>query len=164
MKDNFWEKDNNKNLEKLLENTKDLALYKRIQCVYLRINNKLSAEKIAATLGWHIAHVWKIHSYYKRLGDKMFVIKNKGGRYHANMAISEEQQIIKSLEQNANAGSIVEISKIKALYEETLGRKVHKTVIYRMLKRHNWRKIVPRKIHPQNKKESIEDFKKTLNL
>ncbi len=46
-------------------------------------------------------------------------------------------------------------------YEELVGRTVHKTTIYRLLERHQWRKIVPRQSHPKADPKEQEAFKKT---
>jgi hypothetical protein len=37
----------------------------------------------------------------------------------------------------------LEVSRVKAAYEQALGRKVPKSTVYRMLARHGWRKVVP---------------------
>ena len=160
-KTNYWDICNTSKLKEFLKSEQNLAKYKRIQCVYLRANNKLGASKIADMLGWNIGSVWNIHSSYKQYGNKIFNLKKKGGRYNENLSLEEEKQIISSCENEGLSGGIIEISKIKILYEEILGRKANKTIIYRMLSRHGWRKVAPRKKHPKNDKEAIEDFKKT---
>ena len=62
----------------------------------------------------------------------------------------------------AQQGFIATASQIKEKYEEQIGRKVHKTTIYRLLERNGWRKIVPLPHHPQKDRQAQEDFKKTL--
>jgi hypothetical protein len=39
---------------------------------------------------------------------------------------------------------------------------VHTSTISRLLKRHGWRKPVPRPIHPKAQAEAQQEFKKTL--
>jgi hypothetical protein len=53
------------------------------------------------------------------------------------------------------------IAKIKHEYESRIGRKVPKSTISRLLKRHGWRKILPRPYHPQKKEKAQNEFKKT---
>jgi len=48
--------------------------------------------------------------------------------------------------------------------EEKANKKIAKSTTYRMLDRHNWRKITPRPYHPKSKPEKQEQFKKTLNI
>jgi hypothetical protein len=42
-----------------------------------------------------------------------------------------------------------------------VGQTVHKTTIYRLLERHEWRKIVSRQSHPKVNEQEQEAFKKT---
>ena len=58
-------------------------------------------------------------------------------------------------------GQILEVSKIKNKYEEFAKKAVNKSVVYRMLARHGWRKIMPRPAHPKNDKTALSVFKKT---
>ena len=53
------------------------------------------------------------------------------------------------------------MSEIKRAFEAEVGHKVAKTTIYRMLDRHDWRKIMPRPRHPKSDTEAQEGFKKT---
>ena len=41
---------------------------------------------------------------------------------------------------------------------------LHKATIYRFLKRNDWRKIVPRPVHPKNDPEQMKAFKKTPDI
>jgi transposase len=63
--------------------------------------------------------------------------------------------------ERAINGQIATGVEIKMKLEEHLGRKIHKTTVYRILKRHGWRKIAPRPVHVQAKPEKQEEFKKT---
>lgn len=161
MKDNFWESCDVSRLEELLGKEKDLSRYKRIQCIYFRVYNKLKASEISRILGWPIGCVWNFHSLYKKTGEKAFDIESKGGRYHQNLSFSEEVALIESFTEDGSKGGILEVSKVKEAYEQKLGREVHKTCIYRALHRQGWRKIAPRKKHPKNDPEAMETFKKT---
>jgi len=75
---------------------------------------------------------------------------------------SQEKQLIESFKAKAVKGHIATAKEIKLTYEEKVGKKVHKTTIYRLLERHQWHKIVPRPSHPQENSQAQEDFKKTL--
>ena len=61
----------------------------------------------------------------------------------------------------AEKGGILEVSRVKAAYEQALGRKVPKSTVYRMLARHGWRKVVPRPRHPKSDAATQAAFKKT---
>ena len=53
------------------------------------------------------------------------------------------------------------MSRVKAAYEQVLGRKVPKSTIYRMLARHGWRKVAPRPRHPKSEASAQAELKKT---
>ena len=60
---------------------------------------------------------------------------------------------------------MVEISKIKAAYQEKVDYKISVVQIYRVLHRHGWRKIMPRSRHPKKATpEAIEASKKLNDL
>jgi transposase len=42
-----------------------------------------------------------------------------------------------------------------------VGHEVHKSTISRLLRRHGWRKPMPRPVHPKASPEAQEQFKKT---
>ena len=77
------------------------------------------------------------------------------------MTIEEETKFISSYVSDAKKGHIVTAGKIKEDFEKKVGKQVCKTSIYRLLERHNWRKIVPRSFHPKKDEQAQEDFKKT---
>ena len=76
------------------------------------------------------------------------------------MTYEEEAEFLSAFAEGAQSGSILVVNEIKAALEKRLGRQVHKTTAYRILHRHNWRKVVPRPSHPKRSKEAVEAFKK----
>jgi hypothetical protein len=52
--------------------------------------------------------------------------------------------------------------KIQATYEEHVGKAVAPSTIYRALKRHGWRKVVPRTQYPKMVPEKFEKAQKQL--
>ena len=50
---------------------------------------------------------------------------------------------------------------LKPELEKAVGRRVAKTTGYHILKRHQWRKVVPRPRHPDSTLELQRTFKKT---
>ena len=80
---------------------------------------------------------------------------------HRNMSYEEEEALLEPFKAEAEAGQIVEISKIKAAYVEKVGHSIGNGQIYYVLKRHGWRKVMPRSQHPQKASgEAIEASKK----
>jgi hypothetical protein len=69
---------------------------------------------------------------------------------------------MRELEERAKEGGFVYITTIKKEFESKIGKIVHKTTIYRLLERYNWRKIAPRRYHPKRDLTQQEAFKKTF--
>lgn len=51
--------------------------------------------------------------------------------------------------------------EIKRALEKKLSHKVDRSMVYKMLKRHGWRKVMPQPAHVQSNREKQELFKKT---
>jgi hypothetical protein len=77
------------------------------------------------------------------------------------MTESEEKEILKSFKNNAEKGRVIIARDIKKAFDEKLGRDTGRGYIYMLLKRHNWRKVMPRSKHPNKATdEAIEASKK----
>lgn len=147
-------------MQKLLEEVKDLNSYKRVQCIYFRAKFDYSADLITKITGYKLQTVRNIHSAFLKYGLQALEINQKGGRNHELLSINQEKKLIEEFEQKAKDGGIIEISKIHTAYEKTVGKKIAQSTTYRMLDRHNWRKITPRPTHPKSNIEVMENFKK----
>ncbi len=80
---------------------------------------------------------------------------------HRNLSIEEENELLESFAKQAQAGQTVNLNELKAKYIEKVGHSIGGSQIYRMLKRHGWRKIMPRSKHPKKANdEAIESSKK----
>ena len=147
-------------MQNLLAGTNDLNSYKRIQCIYFRVKFDYSANLIAKITGYKLQTVRNIHSAFLKSGLQALEINKKGGRNNEILTITEEKKLIERFEDKAKEGGIIEISKIHETYEKIAGKKLAKSTTYRMLDRHNWRKITPRPTHPKSSVEVMENFKK----
>lgn len=130
--------------------------------IYNALNYSLSAEEIAGHLAITTSLVHKTISEYNRKGPAAIETKGKGGRRHSYLTTDEERIFMESFVTKAEHGYIATAGEIKEAYEKQIGKKVHKTTIYRLLARNGWRKVVPRPHHPQKDKQAQEDFKKNL--
>jgi hypothetical protein len=101
-------------------------------------------------------------SRYNREGVEAIEIKSCGGRYHEYLTREEEKQFFAPFWQLAERGERTTTSVIHRAYEERVGKSVHETTIYRLLGRHNWRKLLPRSIHPKADVAAQDAFKKTF--
>ncbi len=78
------------------------------------------------------------------------------------MSIEEEEALLAPF--IAEAGQMVEVSKIKAAYVEKVGHEIGGGQIYYVLKRQGWRKVMPRSQHPNKTSEEAMEASKKLSL
>lgn len=123
----------------LLKETKSLRDFKRIQSVYLRALLGLSVQEIARAVGYSTSYVRKIQNSYIEEGEKALLSKGRGGRYHENLTIKEEEDFLRPFMERAARETLV-VREVKEAYEERVGHRVPRSTIYRLLKRHGWSK------------------------
>ena len=90
-------------------------------------------------------------------------MRNKNTRHYRILEEAEEAEIVEKIEEEAEAGTILTIGDITEAFEKKLGRKASKMYIYRLLKRHGWRKILPRSKHPKSADKEAVSASKKLN-
>ena len=78
------------------------------------------------------------------------------------MTFDEEQNLLAPFFEKAKRGGLLIVTPIKIAYEEKTGRTVAESTIYRMLARHNWRKLAPDTRHPKSNPKIQEEYKKIL--
>lgn len=130
--------------------------------VYNALSYPISSKEIANHLAVTESLVHKTISEYNRFGPKSIKTKGKGGRRNAYLTVEKEREFINSFIEKSQKGLITTAAEIKEEYEKLIGKKVHKTTIYRLLERNGWRKIVPMPHHPKEDKTPQDSLKKTL--
>jgi transposase len=151
-------------LKTRLKQARTIAEFQRIQCVLMRATTDCSASQIAQVLGWATATVHITHSRWAREGEALFELKGKGGRRSHNLTEAEEVEVLAPFVEQATAGNVLKATDIQAAYEARVGRAVPNSTIYRLLKRHGWRKLTPRPRHPKADITARGAFKKTSAL
>jgi transposase len=86
-----------------------------------------------------------------------------GGRRRALMSPQEEKEFLAPWLEQAQAGGVLVVSPLRAALAQKLGRPVKPSVIYRLLARHNWRKVAPDTRHPKSDPVAQEDWKKNFH-
>lgn len=108
----------------------------------------------------HQGSVNKIVHRYKKEGLSSMLGGNYKGN-HRNLSYEEEVEFLERYEVTAEVGQILEVKEIIIAYEKKVGKKVSKSVVYNLLSRHDWRKVMPRSKHPKKASpEAIEAYKK----
>ena len=67
----------------------------------------------------------------------------------------EEVSLLEPFREKAEKGEIMEVSEIKAIYEQAVGHRIGGSHIYYVLRRHGWRKVMPRRKHPKKASKEV---------
>ena len=137
------------------------STFQRLQCLWLRAGQDLSTEAIAQTVGLSVSHVRRVWSDYLRGGLAAGQGQPKGGRRHQNLTLAQEQAVLAPLKKEAQAGQLITARNLKARYEARVGHTVPDSTVYRLLARHQWRRVSPRPKHPKDNPAARAAFKKT---
>ena len=144
-----------------LHQARGKAELQRVQCLWLRASLGLTANQVARAMGWQPASVRRLPAQYLREGEADLPAVGRGGRRHPNLTIEQEQQLLAAFRPSAGPGVMREVSPIQGAYEQTVEHAVPQSTIYRMLSRHGWRKIAPRRRPPRTNRQRQGVFKKT---
>jgi transposase len=83
-----------------------------------------------------------------------------GGRKRQNMSVEQEREFLEPFIEQAQIGGVLVVGQIKAALDKRLGRAVSLSSTYNLLHRHDWRKLVPDKRHPQSDPLAQAQWKK----
>lgn len=142
---------------------KDKNVDKRLTALLMRAEGKRRKE-VADRTGYKYTYLTKLVTKYLTGGIEAIVENHYPGnrRY---MSYQEEEEFLERFRKEAESGQIVEVSRIKEAYDEAVGRTTTGSLIYKLLHRHGWRKVMPRSRHPKKASdEAIEASKKLTNL
>ena len=144
------------------KNTRDKQVDKRLRAVQLRGEGKKNKE-IAALLETSSDMVSRWVSAYVKGGMEALMPKKRSGR-PPNISFAEEEEFLEEYKKQAEQGQIIEVSAIKAAYEAKVGHTIGGSQIYYVLRRHGWRKVMPRSKHPNKASDEEIDSSKKLKL
>ncbi len=128
--------------------------------IYNALVDPREASEIAKHTGTTVAMVHRVIASYNRLGVTAVETAGKGGRRRQSMSLEEEKALLAPFFSRAERGEIATAGEIQRAFDAQVGHQVHKSTISRLLKRHGWRKPVPRSVHPKANPEVQEQFKK----
>jgi transposase len=149
----------------ILEKIRTTENFRRQQkwwIVYNALVDPRTAAEIARHTGTTERLVHQVISDYNRKGVRAIETPGKGGRRHSYLSQEEEQAFLHALEPQAKRGQITTKAEVKQAFEQRVGKGVHKTTIYRLLQRHQWRKVKPRPRHPKADPDEQAHFRTTF--
>ena len=149
-------------IEKKRKQNKDKTVDKWLEVLLLQAEGK-SRFEIAQRTGFGKQYITELVGEYRSKGLLEYCTKQyKGNR--RNMSVVEEEALLSSFKGLAEQGQVIEISAIKAAYEEKVGHSIGGSQIYRVLHRHGWRKVMPRGEHPNKASDEAIEASKKLTL
>ena len=108
-----------------------------------------SNREISLRTGYNERYITKLIGDYAKQGLEEF-LRIKHTSHYRLLEEAEEAEILAKIEEEAEAGTILTIGDITEAFEKKL-------------KRHGWRKILPRSRHPKAADKEAVDASKKLN-
>ena len=78
------------------------------------------------------------------------------------MSEKEEAALLDRFQKEAEQGQVLDIRAIADAYEKAVGHPISSGQIYRVLRRHGWRKVMPRSKHPKKASDEVIATSKKL--
>lgn len=134
---------------------------KRLVILKLRAVDKKTSTEISQLVGYIPSSIDRIISRYFKNGINDILGEQRKGGNKRYLKKDEETQFLEQFSSSAEKGQMLIISDIKVAYEKSVEKEVSNSMIYRMLSRHKWRKVMPRSQHPKKADaQAIEAYKK----
>jgi transposase len=131
------------------------------QAVFLPLEFGLSIEQTAEALGVSRGWACQLRGRFAKIErGEMAPKAPRGGRQRENLTREEEAAFLRPFFEQARAGGVLVVPPVKQALEERLGRPVALSSVYRLLHRHDWRKLAPDKRHPEADVAAQEEGKK----
>jgi len=149
-------------IQQRLKQTVGFIQVQRWLVIYNAAIDPRPASDIAKHTGLALQTVHNLISQYNRQGPAALEGPGKGGRRRAYLTVAEEAEFLQSFRELAITGQVATTREIQRALEKKVGHPVDKSMVYKMLQRHGWRKVVPRTAHEKSDPERQAAFKKTL--
>ena len=138
--------------------TKDKKISRRLQVLMLRYEGKKLGE-ISEILKLHRVSITQICQRYREQGLEEFV-RNKHESHHRLLSEEKETEILNNFQ--TKTGEQVTAREIKEALDAECGRDTGHMYVYNVLKRHGWKKKMPRSRHPKAANEEACEASKKL--
>ena len=147
-------------IKEAAKKNKNKRVDKKLQVLIMRHENK-GNEEISARTGYNVRYITTLMGQYKKQGLEEF-IRIKQTSHNRNMSVEQEAKVLAKFEEEADAGHELTVNEIRQGLESELGKETSVAYAYRVLKRHGWRKVMPRPKHPKAAAKEEQDSSKKL--
>jgi len=135
--------------------------FSRWQILYMVQVGKIhSAPVISPLVNLSRPSIYKIVEQYNKIGVQGVKYTSRGGRRRSLLSVSDEQEILKTVEQKASKGLIKTANDIRDIVEAKVGKPVSDDYLWDILNRNGWKKKMPRPHHPKRNVSEQQEFKK----
>lgn len=141
--------------------TKDKRISNRLRVIMMRYEGK-KVREIAEVTGMRKNSISQLCRRYREQGLEEFIRKKATSHRYA-LTEEKEKEILSRFEAAAEAGQEITVREIKAAFDEERGKDTGRGYIYMVLKRHGWRKVMPRSRHPKAANEEACEASKKLS-
>jgi len=156
----FTEEEREEVLREFSKNHHPNHVYKRLLVLKMKTVDGMRGDEVAKISGLCRTSVNKIVNRYKTEGIEAIIGKRHHGG-HRYMTLEEEKAFLEGFREQGEAGKVIEVTDIHLAFQEAVGHPVTRDAIYYLLKKHGWRKVMPRGRHPKKADaEAIEAYKK----
>ena len=140
---------------------RDKNIDKRLKAIELR-GSGLKYKEIAEKTGFAASYVGELVKKYFDNGISAIAGNNYKGN-HRLLTFEEEVELLKPFIAKAEAGQLVAVKEIEMAYIAAAGKEPgSNSHIYRVLKRHNFRRVMPRSQHPNKASDEVINTSKKL--
>jgi transposase len=144
--------------KQLRDQASTISEYRQALSVLLVAEKGIDAGQVAKILGASRRTVFRDRRNIRNQDDTP---KNLwGGRRHCSMTIEEEEEFLSQWVDKATIGGVLTVPPIHEALVKRLGRNIPISTTYRLLARHNWRKVQPDTKHPKSNPDLQDEFKK----
>ena len=150
-----------KAIEAKEKEVKDKHISRRLRVLMLKYEG-YKLKEIADKTGMNKSSVCVILRRYREQGLEEFA-RNKYTSHWRALTEEQEKEILGQFEKAAESGREVTAQEIKAALDEARGKDTGIGYVYRVLKRHGWRKVMPRSKHPKAASEEACEASKKLS-
>jgi transposase len=135
---------------------------RRLLALKLKVVDGMRSDEAGRLARLHTTSVNRIVKRYQEEGIEAII----GVRHHSEhryMSREEEEAFLLQFQRRSEAGQIIETREIHQAYEKAVGHPVSRNMIYYLLHRHQWRKVMPRSRHEKKADaEAIDAYKKNF--
>jgi hypothetical protein len=132
------------------------------QSVLLPLELGLTLAQTARAIGRSVGATCRMRTTFCAVaaGTRPAAQSKKALRNRAKATLEQEAAALDKVLHDAAQGGVVVIPRIKPLVEKALGKTIALSGLYRMLHRHDWRKLAPDTQHPKGDPAARDVWKK----